>query len=683
MIITGTCTPNDTSINVSLILNTAPIITLEPINKTVCAGNPVFFSVVATGTGLSYQWRKGNTNIVNSVNITGANSDTLKIASAGLADVASNYNVIVTGTCTPNDTSINVSLILNTAPIITLEPTNKAVCAGNPVFFSVVATGTGLSYQWKKGNTNIVNSANITGANSDTLKIASTGLTDVASNYNVVVTGTCTPNDTSINVSLIFSTAPIITIEPTNKTVCAGNPVFFSVVASGAGLTYQWRKGNTNIVNSANITGANSDTLKIASAGLADVASNYNVIITGTCTPNDTSINVSLILNTAPIITLEPTNKTVCAGNPVFFSVVATGTGLSYQWRKGNTNIVNSANITGANSDTLRIASAGLADVASNYNVIVIGDCALNDTSIFVSLTLTPLPIASASSNSPVCTGNSIDLIAQTVVGATYSWTGVNGYLSSIQSPTILASTSVDAGDYTLTINANGCNSLPSTVTVIIHDCIADLSVVKTVNNVYPLFGQNVVFTITATNNGPYDATGVSVTDILQNGYDYISSTTTTGTYNSTTGIWMIGNLNNGATAILTITAKVISTGNYVNTATIVGHEIDINPIGNISWIEIFPTDFNIPEGFSPNGDGINDLFVIRGISNYSNNSINIYNRWGDKVFEASPYLNTWDGKSSQGITIGGDQLPIGTYFYILDLGDNSAVIKGTIYLNR
>ena len=499
----------------------------------------------------------------------------------------------------------------------------------------------------------------------------------------MIVTGTCTPNDTSIIVSLILNTAPIITLEPTNKAVCTGNPVFFSVFATGTGLLYQWRKGNTNIVNSANITGANSDTLKIASAGIADVASNYNVIITGTCTPNDTSINVSLTLNTAPIITLEPTNKTVCAGNPVFFSVVASGTGLSYQWRKGNTNIVNSANITGANSDTLKIASAGLADVASNYNVIVIGDCALNDTSIFVSLTLTSLPIASASSNSPVCTGNSIDLIAQTVVGATYSWTGVNGYLSSIQSPTILASTSVDAGDYTLTINANGCNSLPSTVTVIIHDCIADLNVVKTVNNVHPLFGQNVVFTITATNNGPYDATGVSVTDILQNGYDYISSTTTTGTYNSTTGIWTIGNLNNGATAILTITAKVISTGNYVNTATIVGHEIDVNPIGNISWIEIFPTDFNIPEGFSPNGDGINDLFVIRGISNYSNNSINIYNRWGDKVFEASPYLNTWDGKSSQGITIGGDQLPIGTYFYILDLGDNSAVIKGTIYLNR
>jgi gliding motility-associated-like protein len=93
--------------------------------------------------------------------------------------------------------------------------------------------------------------------------------------------------------------------------------------------------------------------------------------------------------------------------------------------------------------------------------------------------------------------------------------------------------------------------------------------------------------------------------------------------------------------------------------------------------------DFNIPEGFSPNGDGINDLFVIRGIDHYPNNSIIIFNRWGDKVFEASPYQNTWDGKCTMGVRAGGDQLPIGTYFYLLNLGDGSEILKGTIYLNK
>ena len=93
--------------------------------------------------------------------------------------------------------------------------------------------------------------------------------------------------------------------------------------------------------------------------------------------------------------------------------------------------------------------------------------------------------------------------------------------------------------------------------------------------------------------------------------------------------------------------------------------------------------DFFIPEGFSPNGDGVNDLFVIRGIQNYPNNSFLIYNRWGNKVFEAKPYQNNWDGKSDFGLILSGDELPIGTYFYLLDLGIGSDVIKGTIYLNR
>jgi gliding motility-associated-like protein len=93
--------------------------------------------------------------------------------------------------------------------------------------------------------------------------------------------------------------------------------------------------------------------------------------------------------------------------------------------------------------------------------------------------------------------------------------------------------------------------------------------------------------------------------------------------------------------------------------------------------------DFNIPEGYSPNGDGINDFFVIRGIENYPANSIVIFNRWGNKVFEASPYQNTWGGKCTLGFRVGGDELPVGTYFYLLNLGDGSAIIKGTIYLNR
>lgn len=115
------------------------------------------------------------------------------------------------------------------------------------------------------------------------------------------------------------------------------------------------------------------------------------------------------------------------------------------------------------------------------------------------------------------------------------------------------------------------------------------------------------------------------------------------------------------------------SSGNYVTQGF---HQPDTKPSPEVK-------DFFIPEGFSPNGDGTNDQFVIRGISYYPNNSIIIYNRWGNKIFEANPYKNTWDGRSAFGLRVGGDELPIGTYFYVLDLKNETTVYRGTIYLNR
>lgn len=212
---------------------------------------------------------------------------------------------------------------------------------------------------------------------------------------------------------------------------------------------------------------------------------------------------------------------------------------------------------------------------------------------------------------------------------------------------------------------------------------VSDLGVIITVNNPAPIYGNQVVFTIVATNNGPDDATGVAVTDMLPEGYTYISSTATVGSMDPSTGIWTIGALDNGVSGVLAVTATANTAGNYLYTVTISGNEVDVHMINNISSAETDPTDFFIPEGFSPNGDGINDLFVIRGIGQYPANAFVIYNRWGNKVFEANPYQSTWDGTSTRGLRIGGNKLPTGTYFYVLDLGDGSVVFKGTIYLIR
>ena len=94
---------------------------------------------------------------------------------------------------------------------------------------------------------------------------------------------------------------------------------------------------------------------------------------------------------------------------------------------------------------------------------------------------------------------------------------------------------------------------------------------------------------------------------------------------------------------------------------------------------------FIIPEGLSPNGDGINDLFEIIGAENFPNNKLTIYNRYGNEVYTFSPgYVNQWVGQSNSTMNLGGDKLPDGVYFYVFDkFGDASDESKGSVYLKN
>ncbi len=310
-----------------------------------------------------------------------------------------------------------------------------------------------------------------------------------------------------------------------------------------------------------------------------------------------------------------------------------------------------------------------------------------------------------------------------------------------------------------------------------------DLMVVKTPDSTTPFIDFDMVFTLIVTNNGPDNATNVAITDMLQDGYVFVSDNPTVGSYDATSGIWTVGNLANGATEKLEITVTVKETGSYVNTATITGDELDTDSSNNTSTVTPVPEFFNqpplaeddfaevdyggvlegesvlendsdpdndpititttpvvdvahgtlvlnddgsyiytpdynydgpdgfvyeicdgvascttaevfitvnpvvgviVPEGFSPNGDGINDFLVIPGIEKYPNASLIIINRWGNKVSEyTNGYLNDWEGTNQFGINVGGDQLPEGTYFLILDLNDSSEVIRASVYLKR
>jgi gliding motility-associated-like protein len=81
----------------------------------------------------------------------------------------------------------------------------------------------------------------------------------------------------------------------------------------------------------------------------------------------------------------------------------------------------------------------------------------------------------------------------------------------------------------------------------------------------------------------------------------------------------------------------------------------------------------------TPNGDGLNDVFVVEDIAEYPNSELIIFNRWGSLVFEAVPYANNWYGQNMQG-----GELPEGTYYYILKLNTiDGKIRRGSVTIKR
>jgi gliding motility-associated-like protein len=103
-------------------------------------------------------------------------------------------------------------------------------------------------------------------------------------------------------------------------------------------------------------------------------------------------------------------------------------------------------------------------------------------------------------------------------------------------------------------------------------------------------------------------------------------------------------------------------------------------------YIEVKELPVEVFNAFSPNGDGLNDTWIIQGITRFPDNEVQIFNRWGNLVFKVTGYNNTtkvWDGNSSEGIVFGSNGAPDGAYFYVITLGDGSERISGYVVVRR
>ncbi|NER18614.1 gliding motility-associated C-terminal domain-containing protein [Spongiivirga citrea] len=127
-----------------------------------------------------------------------------------------------------------------------------------------------------------------------------------------------------------------------------------------------------------------------------------------------------------------------------------------------------------------------------------------------------------------------------------------------------------------------------------------------------------------------------------------------------------------------TLTAGDITSGS-VTSAPFIPDEYAVLTIGSANT-----ETQSLNYGISPDGDGVNDVLVIEATRRRTENHLEIFNRWGVKVYEADGYNNNWDGTSDGRVTISRDKgLPVGTYFYILEFKDNGERATGYIYINR
>lgn len=353
----------------------APTFTTQPSSKSVYRGASTSLSVVATtsqGT-ITYQWQSSSNNSSWS-NISGATSASYTTPTSTVGTVY--YRCVATATKdgvskSTNSNSASVVVSATPTPSISTQPTSKSVNVSGTASLSVAATtasGT-LSYQWYSSTNNSTWSA-ISGATSTSYSAPTSS--PGTKYYKVRVTNTLngyTAYTDSSSVSVVVSVAaPTITTHPSSLTVKRGATATLSVAATApyGTLSYQWQSSSNNS-SFSNISGATSAsyTAPTSSTGVVYYRCAVKATYSGTSSGNtySNSASVSTDATPAPVITANPSNKSVITGTSgQTISVTATGNSLSYQWQS-STNNSTWSNVSGATSTSYSFPTSSAVTV--------------------------------------------------------------------------------------------------------------------------------------------------------------------------------------------------------------------------------------------------------------------------------------------------------------------------------
>ncbi|NQX97953.1 MAG: gliding motility-associated C-terminal domain-containing protein, partial [Flavobacteriales bacterium] len=468
---------------------------------------------------------------------------------------------------------------------------------------------------------------------------------------NYGYTGNCVDS-----VQKIIEVIETIVIASTDTSVCLGDTVNLSV--TGTATTYTWDNG-----------------LGIGQNQIATPVFDTIYVVTGTgifsCTDTDT---VNVTINALPSI-IASVDTSICLGDTVNLS--ATG-GTTYDWDNG---------LGSGQTQT----AAPLVDTM--YVVIGVdgNGCSNTDT---VDVIIFSLPIVTASIDTTICEGDTVTISA-TSTEIVFNWDNGLGLGQSQQVfPLALTSYIVSVSDI------NSCVGVDS-VTVSVNS----LPILITNQDTSICLGDSINLFANGADTYTWD-------NGLGAGQIHLLLTPMDTTY-IVTGVDINGCINTGSVVVTLVNLNIIASNDTsicFGISTIInatgatsylwdnglgaGDEHNISPTENITYVVTgsdngcIGTDtvtitvdnmcFEIPNVFTPNGDGRNDLWNIAGLELFPDILVKVFNRWGDLVFESnSGYSDPWDGRYN------GKESPPATYYYVIVKGDGSEGVTGTINIVR
>lgn len=381
-----------------------------------------------------------------------------------------------------------------------------------------------------------------------------------------------------------------------------------------------------------------------------------------------------------------------------------------YQWQSNNGTGWN--DIIGENTTAFNAIFERAKPGTYQYRLVSAEKSNLNSTNCrvaFPTFTIRVNARARAENSGPACVGENIRLIAADA--DSYLWVGPN-FSSTEQSPTLVNATKEEAGDYILTVMSNGC-STSDTTTITVLD---PLKIITGFQEATICEGNSIE--LSASGGGTYEWTPIEgLSD------PHASNPTATPSENTT---YRVAVSNGGCTEYAYIGISLIKkpivyagenvkifagqstsllgkiTGNYKSfywtpsdylddpkslnptatpptdisyTLTATSEQGCLPSVDNIS-ISVFPK-ITVPNSFSPNGDGINDIWEIPAAHAFQKVSIKILNRSGQVVFESNGPFRPWDG------TTNGKELPSAVYYYRVYFNDDLETFSGWINLIR